>query len=190
MNILIDDIDEVVKNRISVDFRTDFRISIMFELLMQDNKIDKQLKVMQALNLYYPHCKDIKDYGKAIDDILWFYRCGREMKTGQNKGKESKQIYSYEFDDELIYDAFKTQYNINLQQIEFLHWWEFKAMFKGLNKNNLLIDIMGYRSMDISKIKDKNERNRYRKLQKQFALPDMRTEEQKEVDFANAFWNG
>jgi hypothetical protein len=47
---------------------------------------------------------------------------------------------------------------------------------------------MGYRAIDISKIKDKDEKAKYKKLQRQFALPDNRTEEEKEQDFANALW--
>ena len=46
---------------------------------------------------------------------------------------------------------------------------------------------MGYRAIDLSKIKDKEERKRYRKLKQIYALPDMRTQEQKEEDFAMAF---
>ena len=157
---------------------------------MQDNEIDEQLKVTQALKLYYPKPEEIIDVKKAIDDIIWFYKCGKEKeeKTSQNKEEKIKQIYSYEFDDELIYDAFRDQYGINLQEIPFLHWWEFKAMFNGLKKDNLIVEIMGYRAMDTSKIKDKEERKRYEKLKKQYALPDMRTIEEKEADFASAFW--
>ena len=42
--------------------------------------------------------------------------------------------------------------------------------------------------MDISKIKDKSEKKRYKELQKIYALPDMRSEEEKENDFANELW--
>lgn len=108
-------------------------------------------------------------------------------KTSKEVIKKEKQIYSYEFDDELIYSAFKTQYKIDLQDIDYLHWWKFKAMFNGLNEDNKIIEVMGYREMDLSKIKDKKEKARYKKLKELYALPDMRTQEQKENDFACAF---
>ena len=110
------------------------------------------------------------------------------MTSRNDKKEESKQIYSYEFDDELIFSAFKDQYGINLQRIPFLHWWEFKAMFNGLKEDNLIVKVMGYRAMDISKIKDKDRKARYKKLKRLYALPDMRTSKQKEADFGNAFW--
>lgn len=166
--------------------RNDFRESIKFELLMQDNRIEDTDKIAIALNLYYYEVP--YNIEKAIEEMLWFYRCGKELKTSQNTERENKQIYSYEFDDELIYSAFKDQYNIDLNSIHFLHWWKFKALFEGLKEDNKIVEIMGYRAVDLSKIKDKDEKARYKKLKKVYALPDMRTQEQKEADFGRAFW--
>ena len=189
MNLLLDDIDKIVEDRIKISFNTDFRISIMFELLMQDPKYSMKSKTYQALNLFYPDLKQIKDINKALEDIIWFYSCPKKYDNNKNNSKETKikQIYSYEFDNDLIYSAFKTQYNIDLQEVDFFHWWKFKAMFNGLKSDNKIVEIMGYRAMDLSKIKDKEEKKRYRELQKLYALPDMRTQQQKESDFACAF---
>lgn len=166
--------------------RSDFRESIKFELLMQDNRINDNEKIPMALNLYYYEVPN--DIVKAIEDMLWFYRCGKEIKTSQKETSEARQIYSYEFDDEYIYSAFRDQYGINLQTIKYLHWWEFKALFQGLKEDNLIVKIMGYRSINLASIKDKEEKKYYKKLKKLYALPDMRTEEQKEADFGSAFW--
>lgn len=190
MNILVDDINTIVKNRIKIQFNTDFRTVILFELLMQDNEINQEAKIIQAINLFYPKQEQIKDIKKAIEDIMWFYGCGKDdkVKTSQKKDTDNKQIYSYEFDDEYIYSAFRDQYGINLQTIKYLHWWEFKALFQGLKEDNLIVKIMGYRSINLASIKDKEEKKYYKKLKKLYALPDMRTEEQKEADFGSAFW--
>lgn len=103
------------------------------------------------------------------------------------KNGDSKQIYSFEYDAELIYSAFMSQYGIDLQDIPYLHWWKFKAMFEGLNQDNKIVEVMSYRSINVLKIKDKEEKARIKKLQKAYALPDMRTEEEKERDFNSAF---
>lgn len=188
MNILVDDIEQVVKDKIGIEFNTDFRIVILFELLMQDNEINQKAKIMQAINLFYPKPEQIKDIKKAVEDIMWFYCCGKETKTSNGKEESNKQIYSYEFDDEYIYSAFRDQYNINLQSIDYLHWWEFKAMFQSLKEDNLIVKIMGYRSVNLAAIKDKEEKKFYKKMKRLYALPDMRTEQQKEADFGAAFW--
>ena len=189
VNILIDELPKKVGN---VDINSDFRISILFELLMQDNELSEEEKVEQALILYYPNLKEITNYKEAIENIIWFYKCGKE-EVKENVDEESnmknrqKQIYSYEFDAEYIYSAFMEQYNIDLNNISYLHWWKFKALFNSLNENVLFSKIMGYRAMNISKIKDKEMRKHYKKMQKLYALPDMRSEEEKENDFAEAF---
>lgn len=188
-NLLLDKLPQYSKSGLKL--RTDFRESIKFELLMQDSKLDEQTKIMQALRLYYYDMSKIKNVKEAIEDILWFYACGRkEQKVDKNKNEEksNKQIYSYEFDDEYIYSAFMEQYKIDLNSIRYLHWWKFKALLNSLNENTQFVKIMGYRSIDLSKIKNKDMKLNYKKLKKQYALPDMRTSEQKEADFGKAFW--
>ena len=192
MNLLVDDLQLQLQDKVGdIEFNSDFRISIMFELLMQDKRYTKEQKVFQALRLYYPNFEQIEDVEKAIDDLLWFYRCGRELADSNKKsrnGNQNKQIYNYEFDDIYIYSAFKSQYNIDLQDIEYLHWWKFKAMFDCLSDDTKFVEIMGYRAMDLRKIKDKHERERYKRLKDAYKLPDMRSDEEKEADFADALW--
>lgn len=191
MNLLLDDLDKIVKMRIKEDFNTNFKNSILFELLMQESDLSNEAKIYQTLKIYYPNINQITDVNKAIDNILWFYKCGKEeeeKKTSQIATRENtKRIYSYEFDSELIYSAFKDQYNIDLQDIKYLHWWKFKAMFDALKDDNKIVEIMGYRAINLSKIKDKEMKKYYKKMQKLYALPDMRSEEEKENDFAEAF---
>lgn len=190
MNILVDELDAIVKEKIgNIKINTDFRISILFELLMQDNTVSKKEKILQSLQLYYPDLDKIKNFDKAIQDMLWFYRCGKELADSKenNNVERNKQIYSYEFDDDKIYSAFMEQYNIDLQDIKYLHWWKFKALFNALSENTQFVKIMGYRAMNVNEIKDKKMKKQYRKLQKMYALPDMRTEEEKEYDFGEAF---
>lgn len=186
MNLLVDKLPTEYRG-LKVD--TNFRSFILFELLMQDNEIKKEDKIALALNIFY---KDpITDLKTAIDGILWFYSMG-ESENKKNNGKgtkeRSKVVYSYEHDAKYIYSAFLDQYGVDLNEIDDLHWFKFKAMFEGLKSENKICEIMGYRAIDLNKIKDKEERKRYKKLKQEWALPDNRTEEQKENDFAKAFW--
>ena len=192
MNLLTHDLKDIVQDRIKVGFDTDFRTSILFELLMQREDIKIKLKIRKTLELYYPDLSQITDLEMALKDIMWFYQCGKEKKTSHknkkiNNGKKD-YIYSYEYDAEYIYSAFMQQYNIDLTEIEYLHWWKFRALFEGLNKDTKIVEIMGYRAMDLSKIKDKKEKKFYKKMKELYALPDMRTTLQKEQDFAYNFW--
>lgn len=184
MNLLL---DKLPKEYDGIKINTDFRTFILFELLMQDNELSDNEKAMTAFSLFFDEEVDIE---KGIECILWFYRCGKEenKNTKNTTEKNNKQIYSFEFDDEYIYSAFLQQYNIDLNSIKYLHWWKFKALLQGLSDDTQFVKIMSYRAIDLGKIKDKEERKRYKELQKLYALPDMRTEEQKEADFGRAFW--
>ena len=189
-NILLDNLPKVTPSGLKI--RTDFRESIKFELLMQDNKIIESDKLKLALNLYYDEIVDVK---KALEDMIWFYKGNVATKqieisksNHKNDKTNKKQIYSYEFDDKYIFSAFMEQYRIDLNNIRYMHWWKFKTLLEGLNENIQFVKIMGYRAIELSKIKDKEERKKYKELQSIYALPDMRTIEEKEADFANAFW--
>lgn len=183
-NFLIDKLPQ--KTPSGKRIRTDFRESIKFELLMQDNNVSDNDKIALALNLFYE--QEIEDVKSALEEIIWFYKGEQKQKVSSSKSKNIKQIYSYEFDDEYILDAFIQEYKIDLNEIPYMHWWKFKALMKGLSDNTEFVKIMGYRSIDVTQIKDKEEKKKYKKLQKIYALPDMRTDEQKESDFGRAFW--
>ena len=168
---------------------TDFRVSMQFEEILLNKKISRVDKVILALQLYYPELDKITDIEQAVEDMLWFYQCGqRELTNKKQKNKEERQIYSYEFDSNYIATSFWEQYRIDIWDIEYLHWWKFKALFEGLEDNTKFIKILEYRAVDLSKIKDKELKKFYMSMKKVHALPDLRTEEEKEADFACAFW--
>ncbi len=129
---------------------------------------------------------------KAIEQMLWFYRCGKDVSSSKGNGKSKgvTQIYSFEYDDDYIYSAFLDQYNIDLQDIEYLHWWKFKAMFKSLKDDNMIVKIMGYRSMDLSKVKDKEQKAYYKRMQKLYEIPISKNEQNKLDDITIALLSG
>lgn len=191
MNILIDLVPEsVVINSKEYEINSDFRTSILFELLMQDKSIENENKILMALQLYYPVIP--KNINEAIEKMLWFYRCGNDIRKskGNGKSKSVTQVYSFEHDDEYIYAAFMDQYNIDLQDIEYLHWWKFKAMFNGLKEDNLIVKIIGYRSMDLSKIKDKEQKAYYKKMQRLYEIPISKDEKEKIDEINQILLNG
>ena len=186
MNILV---DKLPNDYEGLKINTNFRSFILFELLMQDSQINKEDKIALALELFYeefPH--DIK---KAVNGIIWFYTRGKKVKENKeetNQQNNKKKIYSYEHDSDLIYTAFLDQYRIDLNDIEDLHWFKFKAMVEGLKGDNKICEIMGYRAVDVGKIKDKEEKKKYKKLQREWAFPDERSVDDIDRDFADSLW--
>ncbi|NFK78259.1 hypothetical protein FDA95_06545 [Clostridium botulinum] len=190
MNVLIDLVPTTIEiEGGEYEINSNFRVSILFELLMQDNSISEENKIIQALQLYYPVIPP--NINLAVDKMLWFYRCGKDILPSKGTGKgKSTQIYNFEYDDDYIYSAFLDQYRIDLQDIEYLHWWKFKAMFKALREDNEIVKIMEYRSMDLSKIKDKEEKSYYRKMQELYKIPIAKDEKDKLEEINNILLNG
>lgn len=151
---------------------SNFRNSILFELMMLDDELTEEEKITTALNLYYPVIPN--NLNKAIDEIIKFYSCSFNENSSNTTGssKTYNDVYNFEFDSEYIYSAFLDQYNIDLNSIEYLHWWKFKAMFKSLKEDNLISKIISYRSINLSEIQDDDERARYKNLKDLYKLPN------------------
>lgn len=186
-NLLVDSLPS--KTIHGLEINTDFRVSILFELLMQDSNLSKREKISRALDLYYENIQ-IENIEIAIEDMLCFYA----MKTSfaqidsMKKSKSGdKKIYDFEYDDKYIYHAILVDAGVDLQDVKYMHWWKFKTLFDNLSENTQFVKIMMYRAIDLSKIKDKDTKEHYKKLKKLYALPDLRTEEQKQADFNRAF---
>lgn len=181
-NILIDSLPTTV----TVDgreypIRSDFRIGILFEQLIKDKSIDNKSKLNMILDLYFD--EKPQNVEEAFNQILEFYQCGKKPKkqaTGNARAKKiQSDIYDFDYDDGYIYAAFLEQYGIDLNEVEYLHWWKFRALFRALKEDCEFVKIMGYRSVDLSKVKNKNERNRLARLKSIYALPSAMTTEEK-----------
>lgn len=168
----------------------DFRNAIKFEELMLDSEVPDEARGMLALRLFYPEIP--KDVGAAFERIVWFYAGGEEPR--QNRGSAAKaaagkRIYSFEHDGAHIYAAFLADYRIDLEAVDFLHWWKFRALFESLRDENLICRIMGYRAADISKLKGE-QRKHYQEMQRFYALPLPRDEKEKLDKINEVLMNG
>lgn len=171
-----------------VPVNADFRVMLRIDDLRDQGMTDAE-RGIQSLRLFYG--KVPGDIEAAMEQMLWFMRCGeKEKNTAAWSGKPDKPDFSFVCDASLILAAFRDQYDIDLVSIDFLHWWEFRALLDGLRSGNLFCEVRRIRSMDLSKIKDNEQRKCYRELQKIYALP-LPENQQEELDaIAEALMNG
>lgn len=150
-----------------------FRAVILFELLMNDPDYSDEEKIAHSLALFYP--KEIPDnIEKALDALIDFYLCGGEIKPTKKTGKQRsnrKSNYSFEQDAAYIYAAFLSQYGIDLNSIESLHWWKFSALFSSLGEEQKISRIMYYRDADL-KGKSKQEKKFLKEMKEKYALKE------------------
>jgi hypothetical protein len=166
--------------------KTDFRTWLRFDELVTESVTDESniLEIIQTC-LILDEKKLIGTWIDVIAALFKFYAGGPA--AGKGKAKESssgkRRVYSFTHDAELIYAAFLGQYGIDLQTAD-LHWWQFLALFRGLCGDHRICEIMNIRATDLSEIKDKKQKAHYAKLQQMYKLPDNRTDEEKESEFA------
>lgn len=192
VNILLDPVPEEVEiGGTMYRINSDYRVSVLFELMMSDDELDARDKIALALDLYYGCVPD--DIGQAVEKLLWFYRCGDEVKKKQEKrfdektgkfvpvdnSKTSDLVYSFEHDAQYIYAAFMEQYGIDLTE-EDMHWWKFRALFRSLNESTKFVKIMGYRSIEISPSMSKQQRMFYENMKELYALPVSQKEQDRQ----------
>ena len=193
MNIILDtmpDFLEVGGEKIPIN--TDFRTWIRFDeaLFWNDKPIEE--RIYSALDICYDG-KIPADIAGAVHAAIGFYAhkdtqiksIGESTQNEQGNSVRGKQTYSFTYDASLIYAAFLAQYHIDLTKDE-MHWWLFRALFEGLTDENKICKVMEIRSVDLSKIKDKEQKAHYRRLKRIYRLPDPRSDEEQEADMINA----
>lgn len=190
MNILLHKLPNVVSiDNIDYVIHTDFRIGIQFEILMANHKILDSDKIMQALKMFYLVIP--RNIGSAIDQILWFYNCGLQTNETNNKSSSSQApVFSYEQDQYMIYTAFLSYYHIDLNSIEYLHWWKFKQLLNELPNEAKLKKVMMYRMIKINSNMSKEQKQFYAEMKSIYKLADGRTEKQKANTFASILAGG
>lgn len=117
----------------------------------------------------------------AILAIMQFYSHSSTKSIQEREKQEivTKTYFDFAYDAELIYAAFLQQYHIDLCKTD-MHWWKFRALLAGLSDETHFVKVVQYRSMDISKIKDKEQKKFYLDMKRRHKLPDKRSEEEKE----------
>lgn len=121
-----------------------------------------------------------------INQMFWFFSCGREKKkkTFPRKiaGINNKQPFDFEEDADLIYAGFLQQYRIDLQE-ENMHWWKFMILLENLGADTRLSRIMEYRTIDTgSKHLSKEQRKFYQAMQRYYGLEQHKASEMSEQD--------
>lgn len=165
----------------------DFRNMIRFEQALADESLPNQKKaqigVMQLFDTA-PH--NSGEAGEMVKYLLWFYSRGRVAHKNDSKPAPRQQERAYDFtqDSACILAAFWQAYGIDLVHVPFLHWWQFMALLENLPETTRMAQLMSYRTIDTSKIKDKAQRKYYEELKHSYALAN--AAKQKSVEEINA----
>lgn len=167
---------------------TDFREYIRLLDMLKDQELDA-LQKFAIIQQYF--LDDIVADEEAISALSCFItmntNCVEVAETGdcgRQQEKPKKNLFSYSIDYPYILSGFLRDYGIDLIDIKYMHWWKFRMLFDGLSDDTEIKQRIMYRSVDLSEIKDKEERKRIKKIQKSIQLP---SESLTDYDIGNAF---
>ena len=163
---------------------TDFRDWIRFCEMLLETELKEEEKVYIALMMYKE--EQPSNVQLALKGLTDFYLMAEEVVNDAEEQLEEhteeyevtpKPIYDWTVDSAYIIGAFQKTYGIDLMNIEYMHWWRFKALFTSIIEFDLE-ERIGYRALDTSKIKDKDERKRLDRIKKSLMLKTSVTDEE------------
>lgn len=170
---------------IITDFREYIRLLDMLKC--------EELTAMQKTELLSEYFLDeIQIDEEAISALTEFVLMDiEEKKTEEDPSEDQeeqdgsqKNLFSYEIDYPFILSGFLRDYGIDLETVDYLHWWKFRMLFDGLSEDTEIKQRIMYRGINLSDIKDKEERKRISRIQKRIQLP---MEALTDYDIGNAF---
>lgn len=169
--------------------QTDFKIWIRFEALIEKLKSEPERTVTEILKLCFKRDRTPfvlpPSLSEALTALFEFYAgkgAVNPMKSEKKLGV--RRIYSFEHDAEYIYAGFMQQYGIDLCDTQ-LHWHKFRALFSSLGDDTKIGEIMGIRALNTEKLSDKKQRAHYARLKRMYALPDNKSERERENELAD-----
>lgn len=162
-------------NNKTYEIYTDTQHFFAFLRILKSNKV-KENEIDFMFKYSIP-----QDKTQALKKLVEFAYPKRELpKTNENE-KSQEILLDYDKDSELLYSAFKEQYNVDLIKDK-LHWHEFQALLFGL-QNTKLNKIIEFRSYVIKQTDSKEYRTQMLELKRQWTIEEPITEEeQKAID--------
>ena len=168
---------------------TDFREYIKLLDMLNDEEVNGYEKML-FLRQYF--LKEPKNMDEAISRLTDFVSMQELNDVHTEEGgegedtdvEEPKPLFSFALDYPYILSGFWQDYGIDISEVKYLHWWKFRQLFDGLSEKTEIKQRIMYRSIDLSTIKDKEERKRIEKIQRSIKLPES---ELTEYDIGNAF---
>lgn len=179
MNILIDELPNTIEiSHIEYLINTDFRIVLQILLAFEDNELTGLEKQMVLLKNLYPVIPDNVHEALRLADL--FLNGGKE----QNEEITGPRIYSFSKDANLIYAAFQQTHGIDLQHTEYMHWWQFLALFMDLGIDTAFCQLVSLRKRVKTGKATREEYQMARDMGEIFDIPELdnRTLEEKEQE--------
>ena len=156
-----------------LDIDTDFRLWAKVQDCCDRGEFDGR-KMIGFIRQAFRAAARGQDVHDLVSAFVYFLSCGEEHKEDSGSGESTSSdhrntVYDFEEDGERIVAAFEREYGIDLTS-DHVHWWRFRALLDDLLSKDKFTDIVGFRCIDVSSIKDERERKYYAEKQRFYRL--------------------
>lgn len=156
-------------NAIEVDgksyfIKTDFRVWLNFSEIIKYDYTE----------LFEDDVPDFTEETK--NQLLLFYTNPEVTPNDSETGNDYDNIIDFILDGGYIYSSFMSVYNIDLIDIETLHWHKFLALFRSLPEDSMIKQIISFRCYEPSDSK-KKEKDVRMKLKNIWSLDNYKNKE-------------
>lgn len=165
------------KYKIDTDYRTALRC---FEVV-NDSKITDYERALAIVYLLFDIIPK-KNFNLFLEKAIIFLECGENNKTTK---RNIKKDFDFLKDYGLIVASFMSDFHINIS-VEKLHFWYFVKLIEGLKDDCILNKVRDIRNVDLSKVTDKETRDRLAEAKQFYELDDKvptKEQEKSALDF-------
>ena len=178
MNIMFESFPDTVRvERRDYEIVTDFREWIkLSELLENTERLTSRILNMIMDWYLVPPPQNTEMALYALGEFLGaeaihpFFDDSADQDDDEETKSHPDKLFSYSEDAIYIYSAFRAVYGIDIEEIEYMHWWKFRALFDGLPEDTEIKQRMHYRGVDLNEIRDKEEKKRIKRIKNQIRL--------------------
>lgn len=133
-----------------IKINTDYRVALACLKAINDEEITDVERGFAVISLLFGEDTEIQDMEEALKKASYYLYCGIKNKSNMNE----EIVMDFDQDEEYIRTSIRTDFGINLNEIEYMHWWEYNELIHGLTEQCILSKIIGIRQMDESDYKD------------------------------------
>lgn len=161
---------------------TDYRIALACFKAIYDSEINDVERFYAVETLLLGENVLEEDEKILQNKIEKYLRCGKNDNIN-----EDEKDFDYIQDEEITRTSIRQCYHLNLNEIPYMHWYEYNELISGLTNESLLNNIRDLRNYDLNEVTDEKQKQKIIKAQERVALKEIhiKTKEEKEID---EFW--
>jgi hypothetical protein len=177
VNILTDRLPEAIRvNGRVYEINSDFRDCLRIILAFEDNSLTPLEKQMLLMENLFRDVVNSEDYPEAMQQGVRFLDGGGKLEEdAEGDSGQHLRLYSFSRDANLIFAAFQQTHGIDLQNTEYLHWWQFLTLFMDLGESTSFCSLVGLRKRVKTGKATKEERQVAREMGAMFEVPELDT---------------